>query len=221
MPAKLDLVSIVGKQFGRLKVLSAERRPTGVQSRTTIYVMCQCDCGAILERKHDAVAYGNTKSCGCLHTDTARLRRRTHGMRSTQVWHIWAQMLQRCNNPKNKGYYKYGARGITVAKEWETFENFYRDMGDKPVGMSLGRIDNDLGYCKSNCRWETATQQARNRRITVTLTYCGITKSLAEWAEDIGISDRLLRDRIYKLGWSLDKALTTPRLGHPWNKKAA
>jgi hypothetical protein len=88
----------------------------------------------------------------------------THGMSRTRTYFIWKQMVARCSNPKLKDYPSYGGRGIAVSEEWRSFENFYRDMGERPPGLSIDRIDNDKGYCKENCKWATRSEQRRNRR---------------------------------------------------------
>ena len=92
--------------------------------------------------------------------------RRTHGMFGTPTYNVWMSMKARCQNPRNKAYAAYGGRGITVCARWQPFEGFYADMGLKPEGLSIDRIDNDGNYEPSNCRWATASEQAMNRRDT-------------------------------------------------------
>ncbi len=118
-------------------------------------------------------------------------------------------MRQRCNNPNDHKYRNYGARGITVCDRWSKFEKFLEDMGEKPLGLTLDRIDNNGNYEPSNCRWATLTEQARNKRNNVMLTHEGQTYCLAEWAERTGLTYRTICSRHYS-GWDIHKILTTP-----------
>jgi len=120
-------------------------------------------------------------------------------------------MKQRCTNPKNKRYSSYGGRGITVCDRWVEFENFLEDMGERPPGLSLERIDNDGNYEPGNCTWTTAKQQARNNRHNHMITYNGTTLPLVAWSEKVNIPYDILKSRLNKLRWPIHKALTTPR----------
>lgn len=119
-------------------------------------------------------------------------------------------MKARCQNPNDPNYASYGGRGITVCEAWQTFEAFAQDMGERPPGMTLGRIDNNGSYTPENCQWETHTQQMRNRRGNVSLTFRGDTRTLAEWAERQGLDPAALHWRIRAAKWSVERALTTP-----------
>jgi hypothetical protein len=111
------------------------------------------------------------------------------------VFFVWNGMVQRCINPNNKKWADYGGRGILVCERWRTFENFYADMGDRPDGMSLDRIDNDEGYSPGNVRWATATEQARNQRSNVMISFDGVTQTLRAWADQLGIHYSTLKGR--------------------------
>jgi hypothetical protein len=119
-------------------------------------------------------------------------------------------MKERCHNRKAHQYPMYGGRGITVCDEWLYFPTFAEDMGGRPKGMSIDRIDNLQGYSKDNCKWSTASEQARNRRNNAYLVINGIRKTAAEWAVDYSIDQSLIHIRINRLGWSTEDAVTRP-----------
>ena len=126
---------------------------------------------------------------------------------------VYYNMLRRCHDPKNKGYKNYGARGITVCDEWRNdcciFYKWARDNGYKE-GLTIDRIDNNKGYSPDNCRWTTCKVQTVNRRNTRWILFNGEKKTLKEWSEELNISYQVLADRIYRYGWSIERALTTP-----------
>lgn len=134
-----------------------------------------------------------------------------HGMSKTKIYGIWRSMRSRCENPATAAYKDYGARGISVCERWKSFENFYEDMGERPEGKSLDRIDNSKGYSPENCVWSTSKSQSRNRRGLRTATANGQTKSLGEWAEETGLSVSTLWNRL-QLGWSDEDAINTPKV---------
>lgn len=141
--------------------------------------------------------------------EAARRAHTKHGMRHTREYSTWQSMLNRCRRPKTRSYERYGGRGITVCERWRTFENFLADMGPKPPGMSLDRIDNDGNYEPGNCRWATWSQQNRNKNNNTRLSYKGLTLPMSEWAERFGLSLNVLQLRLLK-GWSIEKALYQP-----------
>jgi hypothetical protein len=152
---------------------------------------------------------GKSKSCGCLKTDVQK----THGLGRTAIYYAWAAMIQRCENPKNKWYHRYGGRGIKVCEAWRNdFRAFYADMGDKPDGLELDRKDNNGDYSKENCQWSTRSEQVRNRITTKYLTFNGETMTLPDWADRLGIKRKVLERRI-RDGWSVEDALTKPKSG--------
>lgn len=131
-------------------------------------------------------------------------------------YNVYQMMKQRCYN-KNHGQYKnYGKRGITVCEKWLSgFDEFYKDMGPRPEGTSLDRINNDKGYSPSNCRWATPNQQQNNRRDCVSITHNGKTMTLTEWSRELGLLKNTIYSR-YMRGVSIDKMLNSrkyPRLG--------
>jgi hypothetical protein len=134
----------------------------------------------------------------------------THGGSKTPTWRSWSCMIHRCTNKKNIGFANYGGRGITVCDSWRKFDGFLRDMGWRPEGTSLDRIDPNGNYEPSNCRWASRIQQANNRRDNFILEMNGERLTLPEWARKTGIKLASLRTRIYQLGWPAEKALTSP-----------
>ena len=134
---------------------------------------------------------------------------RVKGKACTPEYQAWIDMRRRCDNEIHPAFVFYGARGITVCDRWADFENFYKDMGDRPNGMSLDRIDVNGIYEPSNCRWATKVEQSRNRRNARVIEYQGEAKCLSEWAELLGFTYHLLKDRLSR-GWSIEKAFCTP-----------
>jgi hypothetical protein len=118
-------------------------------------------------------------------------------------------MIQRCTNPKRKDFHRYGGRGIKVCNRWLTFENFLADMGPRPAGLLLDRLNNDGDYEPSNCEWRTKAQQVRNRCTNRVLTYQGRTMCIMDWAAEIGAPWSSLFYRINR-GWTVERALSEP-----------
>lgn len=132
-----------------------------------------------------------------------------HGMFGTRPYGIWKNMKSRCNRTVDKDYPKYGGRGISYDKKWETFIGFWSDMSKGyNDDLTIDRIDNNGDYCKSNCRWANLFTQNRNRRNTVMLTHNGVTLPLVRWSETINISATAMYQRKYK-GWSDEKIIET------------
>lgn len=132
-----------------------------------------------------------------------------HGMIHTREYGSWSAMKKRCLVPENKSYPNYGGRGITVCQEWiDSFEQFYKDMGDRPANTTLHRIDNDGNYCPENCKWATPAEQARDRRSNVWIEYNGKEQCISDWANEYDIDPTLLRQRYIELGWDFYDALT-------------
>lgn len=138
---------------------------------------------------------------------------RTHGMRDAPEYRIWNHMKLRCHSPTNRGYYKYGAKGVTVCQRWrDSFEAFYADVGPRPSPWhSIDRIDPTGNYEPGNVRWALPVTQANNKRTTICLTVDGVTKPLMEWSADTGIAPMTLRHRYHK-GWTHDAIVKTPLL---------
>jgi hypothetical protein len=206
MGAEMKKPDLTGNKFGRLLVVSFhEDGSNGGKWR------CSCDCGK------EKVAYGSnlvsgaTKSCGCYRREATAARSTKHGHKGdekqTRTYTTWAGMKNRCLNIKYHGYKDYGGRGITICEQWEIFENFLLDMGCRPKGMTLDRIDNTAGYSKDNCRWASLADQMNNTRGNYFVEYQGEQITLANLSRKTGVDYKLLQTRISMLGWPIDDAI--------------
>jgi len=160
--------NICGMQFGKLLALT-ESPVRSTDGR--IQWVCRCECGMDTVVPKNKLLSGHTKSCGCLAIEKATQRildgvctSKRHGMSGSTEYHIWENMLARCERPTAQGYKYYGGRGILVCDSWHIFDNFYADMGPRPENLTLDRIDVNGNYEKSNCRWATMVEQAGNKR---------------------------------------------------------
>ena len=162
MSPKVDLT---GQRFGLFTVL----REGGRISRKVCWI-CRCDCGVIKEVAGQALTTGHTKSCGCLKSTVTRTRSTSHGLRWHYLYRTWSGIISRTANPTNPSYRNYGARGIRMCDEWVSDPGLFirwvlENLGDRPPGKSLDRIDNDDWYRPGNVKWSTASEQRRNQRI--------------------------------------------------------
>jgi len=198
-------MDIINKKFGRLLVL----KKNGLNKYGRSLWLCRCDCGNKVIVEEYNLRHGRTKSCGCLQRELLINRITTHNMTHTNLYVAWIQMRDRCKNTANESYHNYGGRGITVCERWEKFENFYSDMGERPKGLTLERIDNNKGYSPDNCKWATHKEQANNSRHNVIINYKGQRLIMAQWAREIGIKCNTLSRRIQR-HWPIEKALTQP-----------
>jgi len=194
---KNKTLDLTGQRFGKLVVIS-KTISDNYKSRW----LCQCDCGNQTIVLIDNLKSGHTKSCGCFRKEL----RVKHNMCGISVYNIWVTMNQRCNNKKHIGYKNYGGRGITVCNRWHQFESFYKDMGDRPEGLTLERINNNSNYELSNCKWATQREQANNTRRNVIIEYLGQKKTIAQWARKLGIKYVTLYQRLQH-HWPIKKAL--------------
>ena len=171
---KMDMV---GNRYGRLLVVSehCERGKLG-QVRWD----CLCDCGNTAVAYGDNLRRGATASCGCLRKEVTARRVKTHGQAKSKLYGVWSAMRERCNNPETSAYANYGGRGITVCLRWQSFKNFFADMGEPPEGMTLERRDNNAAYCPENCYWASRKAQANNRRSSVKVLHDGLMFSVGE-----------------------------------------
>ncbi|MFZ6813589.1 hypothetical protein ACO0K3_03910 [Undibacterium sp. Rencai35W] len=194
---KKQIIDLLNQRFGRLLVTS--------------YILgkwlCQCDCGNTRSVQGHHLRNGNTKSCGCYRNEFSEIHVTTHGQSKSALYLIWTGMKDRCGNPNNPNYDRYGGRRITVCDRWaNSFEDFSADVGKRPRGTSLDRIDNDGNYEPSNCRWATKIVQARNTSGNRYFTINSEKRSLAEWCE----INNLPYQRVYarlKRGRTIEQAL--------------
>lgn len=213
MPAFRDLTNL---SFGHWTVTrrAADYRPGIVMWE------CRCVCGATKAVRACTLISGKSTNCGCVMAKNTSARCRgvaiTHGMRNAPVYYIWRSMLQRCTNPRNRGFHRYGGRGIGVCERWRKFENFFADMGDRPDGMTLERINNSLGYSPENCTWATRSENNNNRGSCVLISHDGLTMTANEWQRRTGIPDYTILRRI-RAGWPMEKVFLPGRF-HRWNR---
>ncbi len=190
--------------------------PTGALARKpnpnngggwTLYAVCECSrCGRLgyAQAKWDGTLRRSGRS-GCCTGHGHSRGKSDNDNKATPEYNAWLSMKTRCANPNNQDFHNYGGRGIRVCDRWlSAFEYFLADMGPRPSGMSLDRIDPDGNYEPSNCRWATAKEQARNTRLSKRYG-----AALSELGERYGLTSQQVGKRLRR-GWDLEKALTTP-----------
>lgn len=188
---------ITGKKYGKLTVVSQ----AGKNGEGRKKWLCECECGG------SGIYYKNNldngrSHCGCDANRTPNLK---HGMRKHRLYPTWASMVNRCSNPNCADYKDYGARGISVCDEWVNDPaKFISDMGDRPSGCSLDRIDNNKGYSKENCRWADNYTQMKNRRVTAKLDN---GMSVNDVAKKTGLDSRTVYMRKYR-GWTDEEIIS-------------
>lgn len=200
----------IGQKFNHLIIQDIRKIP----GKKGWEASCLCDCGKMTSANLQAVCIGRTKSCGCLRHVTLRILNTTHGHTNSPEYGIYKAMIARCHSPVNRSYKNYGGREknpITVCDEWRKgFQYFLDDVGERPsAAHSLGRIDNDKGYCPDNVRWETIREQVRNTRHNRIVHFRSMSKTLVEWTEELGLPYQVVIGRL-DLGWSSEDAFTTP-----------
>jgi hypothetical protein len=208
---RVPLADRIGQRFNRLVI-------TKVSEQDRTKVVCQCDCGREHVTRVNPLVRGRTKSCGCLNKELTAERSRSHGYTSasqtpeiTKVYRAWMHMKDRCLRPNTKKFKNHGGRGITIHGPWVVnFELFLKHVGvPEHTGLSLDRVDNELGYVPGNVRWATTQEQNNNKRTCRYVTYEGVTKNITQWAHEKGLNPRTLRARLFELGMPIDKAFTT------------
>ncbi len=197
--------NLESRLFGRWVVLEK----AGAKNRN-LYYLCKCVCGMEKRVSGQSLLSGDTRSCGCLHSEIVKKIFTTHGAADTKEYIVWEGMRARCRNRNKQDFKNYGGRGIKVCDRWlNSFENFIEDMGLCPDGLTIERMDNDGNYSPKNCRWGTRKEQALNRRSNNVLVYRGISKTVSEWAEMLNVERSAIVHRLER-GWSIEDTLEKP-----------
>ena len=196
----------VGEKYGRLTVIENHHPKDEV--------VCRCECGNIKIARATNVFYGGTRSCGCLPKEGNNYKhgfRRT-GEKSERLYGLWKAMRERCNTPSCNCYKHYGARGIKVCKEWDSYLAFkeWALANGYSEELTIDRIDVDGDYEPSNCRWATIKQQMNNRTSSHYVTIDGVKKTIAEWSELSGVAHSTIWARLTKYGWDEYNAVFKP-----------
>jgi len=181
------ICALEGRRFGRLVALARCGYVMAGSERKAAWE-CECECGVRVIVPTGALTSGNTKSCGCFKNEVAGERFRTHGASNGGTYNSWRAMKERCSNPNNKRWNRYGGRGVKVCARWDSYEAFEEDMGKRPPGLTLERIRNNDDYEPGNCRWATPKEQAYNTCRSITITYLGAVMPLVDACNAAGLS---------------------------------
>lgn len=202
---------MIGEKFGELVVTS--QAPTG--TRGYLSWNCKCSCGKRVIVDGDRLRAGERTACGLDGHHAKKPKSRYSREEWKAEYGAWVNMRQRCNSSTHPRFMDYGGRGITVCERWKLFDNFADDMGKRPSDdHSLDRKDANGNYEPGNCKWSTATEQARNRRRTVFVEYEGKRQKMADLIATAKVPSCTVWHRV-KWGWPIDEALNTPKGGRP------
>ena len=196
-------VDLSGEVFGRLTV----HKVVGRNRHNQLIWSCTCECGNECNALGFIMRRGEKQSCGCLQRETTANINKKHGKTRTKIYAIWRTMTQRCYDPNSHAYNRYGGRGIKICDKWKSFEGFYEDMGDKPEGLSLERIDNNGNYEPANVVWATHKTQSNNRRSNVVLEFQGRKQTMQQWADESGLKIQTIWARLHR-GWTIERAIS-------------
>jgi hypothetical protein len=196
------IIDLTRQRFGELLVLDFYK----INKHGNATWRCLCNCGKETLVVGSDLRNGHTSSCGC------KEGFRTHGHSRSKIYRVHYNMLNRCYNPEDASFERYGKRGILVCDEWKndflSFYNWALSNGYQK-GLTIDRIDNDGPYSPENCRFVTMKDNSNNKRNNRWLTYKGKTKTVAQWGELLNITVGTLYDRLYA-GWTHEEILTKP-----------
>lgn len=199
----------IGKRFGKLVVTGFSHK----DKYSIVFVNAGCACGKQKTVRLASLKAGRTRSCGCLKSALHTARLTKHGGKHTKLYAVWCSMKARCNNPKDTDYRLYGAKGVSVCEEWSNnFAEFrgWAELNGYRSGLSIDRKDSNGNYEPLNCRWATPIVQSNNTKRNIPITFQGKTQNVSQWADDLKMAYKTLHDRLFKLGWSTEEALTKP-----------
>lgn len=204
--SKQKTANIKGQKFNKLEAI--ERK--GKDKYGNYLWTCACDCGNKIQTTVSHLRSGNTQSCGCYQKQKVQEIFSKHNLKGTRIYTIYQNMKERCYNSNHPAYKYYGGKGVAIAQEWHSIEDFYQWALNNGYqdDLTIDRIDGTKNYCPENCRWIPMRDQAKNQTSNINITYRGETKILAEWASLLGMSPGALKYRITH--WTLEKALTHP-----------
>ncbi|MGL5717266.1 MAG: hypothetical protein ACRCX2_29915 [Paraclostridium sp.] len=195
---------LTNMRFGRWIVIRFHER-----IGKNYYWWCKCDCGKEKRLNVSTVKNNPNASCGCYNREVIT----KHNLNGNKIYHVFNSMKSRCYSINNKSYHRYGGRGVTICNEWlndvTKFVKWSYDNGYNQ-GLSIDRIDVNGNYEPSNCRWTDKSTQSRNKTTNTLIEYNGETKTICDWADELGILRPTLCYRIYNSKWSIEKAFTTP-----------
>ena len=206
-----NVIDMSGQKIGLLTVVRLDYdKQREVEQRTgrrRTFWFCLCDCGNTTSIDATQLRIRPNKSCGCINAKLTAQHNKTHGMSGTKEHKTWKGIHERCRNKKLKCYGNYGGRGIKVCDRWDSFENFYADMGDAPTpSHSIERIDVNGNYEPSNCKWATPIEQANNKNQNKYIEHDGLRLTYSQWGRKIGLKPHTIRARI-EAGYSPKDAL--------------
>jgi hypothetical protein len=199
-----------GTMFEHLTVIGPTRNAKGVAAYE-----CRCTCGATAVVRGSDLRSGHNRSCGCMGVKLRAAANTVHGhaVRGSESpeYKSWKSVVQRCENPSDPRFASYGGRGVRMCARWrKSFDMFLKDMGQRPDGCSLDRLDVDRGYGPNNCRWATRIEQANNTRRSVRFEFRGFSGTVRQLSEKFGVPHRVLKRRV-AAGWGVELAIDTAR----------